>query len=80
VHSPESTGESSADAAIDDDGPDKACKLTAKIDTAAITDVVRQSIKDLDAETERINASREAMSPPINRAAANLRLPKHQRR
>jgi len=42
---------------------------TAKIDIAAMTEAIRQSAKDLDAEVERINAAREALPPPIDRAA-----------
>jgi hypothetical protein len=55
MDSPESTGESSA-----------------KIDTAAtaaITEAIRQWIKDLDVEVERINAAREALLPPVDRTA-----------
>jgi len=34
----------------------------------AITEAIRQSVEDLDVEVERINAAREAMPPPIDRA------------
>jgi len=45
--------------------PDNAS--SAKIDTAAITEAIRQWVKDLDSEVERINAAREAMPPPIEK-------------
>jgi hypothetical protein len=51
----------------------------AKIDTAAITEAIRQWVKDLDAEVERVNAAREAMPPPINRAATSIQLKPHRR-
>jgi len=55
---------------------------SAKIDTAAIDEAVlsiRQQIKDLDAEVERINVAREAMPPPIDRAATSIQLKPHRR-
>jgi hypothetical protein len=52
---------------------------SAKIDTAAITESIRQWIKDLDAEVERVSAAREAMPPPIDRAATSIRLTPHRR-
>jgi hypothetical protein len=52
---------------------------SAKIDPAAITESIRQWIKDLDAEVERVNAAREAMPPPIDRAATSIRLTPHRR-
>jgi hypothetical protein len=51
---------------------------SAKIDTAAITEAIRQWVKDLAAEVERINAAREAMPPPIDRAATSIRLKPHR--
>jgi prefoldin subunit 5 len=52
----------------DDHGSGKARKLVAEIDIIEAIEAIRQSIKDLDAETERLNAAREAMPSPINRA------------
>jgi hypothetical protein len=52
---------------------------SAQIDPAAITESIRQWIKDLDAEVERVNAAREAMPPPIDRAATSIRLTPHRR-
>jgi len=57
--------------------PDNAS--SAKIDTAAITEAIRQWVKDLDSEVERINAAREAMPPPIDQAATSIRLKPHRR-
>ena len=65
-----------------DDGSGNVRKPADKIDTAAmleVIEVIRQSVKDLDAETERINAAREAMPPPIDRAATSIRLKPHRR-
>jgi hypothetical protein len=52
---------------------------SAKIDMAGITEAIRQCVKDLDAEVERINAAREAMPPPIDRAATSIQLKPHRR-
>jgi hypothetical protein len=51
----------------------------AKIDTAAMSEAIRQWIKDIDAEVQRINAAREGMPPPIDRAATSIRLTPHRR-
>ena len=47
-----------------DNGSGNARNPADKIDTAAITEAIRQQIIDLDAEVERINAAREAMPQP----------------
>ena len=52
---------------------------SAKIDTATMSEAIRQQIKDLDAEVERINVAREAMPPPIDRAATSIQLKPHRR-
>ena len=52
---------------------------SAKIDLAAITEAIRQQIKDLDAEAARINTARESMPPPIDREATAIRLKPHRR-
>jgi hypothetical protein len=52
---------------------------SAKSDPAAISEDIRQWIKDLDAEVERINAAREAMPTPVDRAATSIQLKPHRR-
>jgi len=61
-----------------DDGSGNVRKPADKIDTAAMLEVIEVIRKDLDAETERINAARE-LPPPIDRAATSIRLKAHRR-
>ena len=45
----------------------------------SIIEAIRQWVIEIDAEAERINAAREAMPPPIDRAATSIRLKPHRR-
>ena len=45
----------------------------------SIIEAIKQWVIELDAETGRINAAREAMPPPIDRAATAIRLKPHRR-